>query len=324
MKRFDMGHVIRLMVAAILTAVVLWKSDPAAVWHAIAGAHWPDVYVAVALVVFDRALMACRWLLLLHPLTHHSHPPVRAVMRIFFVSTFVGTFLPVSVGGDAVRSYILTRHDVSPGVSLASVFMDRMLGVLSILLMAVASLFFARNLASDPLIITALVLTGAVCLLTAVAVYSPATAITLHDLLRKLSFKRLTRIGRELLDAIQRYGWYHKDLSIVLAGSVLVQVLRIVQAYFLGRALGIEVPLTTYFAFIPFILLVMLLPITVNGIGTSQAAFVWFFQQAGVARPSAFALSVLFVALGIVGNLPGGILYAMGERDTRQEPAVSS
>jgi hypothetical protein len=31
----------------------------------------------------------------------------------------------------------------------------------------------------------------------------------------------------------------------------------------------------------------------------------------GVAAPLAFALSVLFVGLGIVGNLPGGILYAM-------------
>ena len=56
----------------------------------------------------------------------------------------------------------------------------------------------------------------------------------------------------------------------------------------------------------------MLLPITVNGIGTSQAAFVWCFGATGVGRPEAFALSVLFVALGIVGNLPGGLLYATG------------
>jgi hypothetical protein len=89
-----------------------------------------------------------------------------------------------------------------------------------------------------------------------------------------------------------------------------VQILRIVQAYFLGRALGIEAGLDTYFAFIPIILIVMLLPITMNGLGTSQATFVLFFAAAGVPAPGAFALSVLFVALGIVGNLPGGILWA--------------
>jgi glycosyltransferase 2 family protein len=69
-----------------------------------------------------------------------------------------------------------------------------------------------------------------------------------------------------------------------------------------------------YLVYIPLILLVMLLPVTFNGIGTSQAAFVWSFGQAGVDAGSAFALSILFVALGIVGNLPGGFLYAVGER----------
>ena len=57
----------------------------------------------------------------------------------------------------------------------------------------------------------------------------------------------------------------------------------------------------------------MLLPVTFNGIGTSQAAFVWFFAQCRRAAPRRRSrLSVLFVALGIVGNLPGGILYAFG------------
>ncbi len=106
----------------------------------------------------------------------------------------------------------------------------------------------------------------------------------------------------------------------MLAGSLAVQVLRIVQAYYLGRGLGIALPLAIYFAFVPLILLVMLLPVTFNGIGTSQAAFVWFFGRAGVAAPAAFALSVLFVALGVVGNLPGGLLYAMGR--TRANPGT--
>jgi hypothetical protein len=98
--------------------------------------------------------------------------------------------------------------------------------------------------------------------------------------------------------------------------------LRIVQAY-LGADSASTLP-STYFAFIPLILLVMLLPVTFNGIGTSQAAFVWFFARAGVPAPAAFALSVLFVALGIVGNLPGGILYAVGHSGRSVDRMTSS
>ena len=56
----------------------------------------------------------------------------------------------------------------------------------------------------------------------------------------------------------------------------------------------------------------MLLPITFSGLGVSQVAFVWAFRQVGMTDADAVALSVLFVALGIVGNLPGGVLVALG------------
>ncbi len=38
--------------------------------------------------------------------------------------------------------------------------------------------------------------------------------------------------------------------------------------------------------------------------------FQWCFGETGVGGAAAFALSILFVSLGVVGNLPGGLLYA--------------
>ncbi len=128
----------------------------------------------------------------------------------------------------------------------------------------------------------------------------------------RLPWARLRSLAGRLLDAIGTYASLHGDLLNVLGGSIGVQVLRIVQAYCLGLSLGIDQPLSLYFGLIPVILLVMLLPVTINGLGVSQAAFVWFFAQAGVPNGTAFTLSVLFVALGTVGNLPGGLLYLSG------------
>lgn len=308
------GRIARLAVAAGLTAYVLWKSHPRDVWAAAAAADWRLIGVAVALVLLDRALMAYRWVVLLRTIDPIARPPLAAVMRIFFVSTFVGTFLPASIGGDAVRAYSITKLKVAGADAVASVFMDRMLGVASILLMALAGLVLARELASDWMILAALAFAGAACVVTLLLVFSERA-----DAAGSALLVRLPAIAREpggrLLASIQRYAAHHGALANVLVCSVAVQVLRIVQAYYLGRGLGIAAPLSTYFAFIPLILLVMLLPITFNGIGTSQAAFLWFFGRAGVPAAAAFALSVLFVALGIIGNLPGGILYASGRGD---------
>ena len=301
----------RIAVAGGLTAYLLWQSQPRAVGAALGQAAWAPILLAVSLVLIDRALMAYRWILLLCIVDPAGRPRLAAVMRIFFVSTFVGTFLPASVGGDAVRAYSIARLNVGGGDAVASVLMDRMIGVASIFAMALAGLVLARDLAENRTIVAALAVAGAACAVTLIVVFSRQAAALTSAVSARLP-ARARRGAEALVTSIRRYAAFHRQLAAVLACSVLVQALRVLQAYYLGRGLGIDAPLSTYFAFVPLILLVMLLPVTFNGIGTSQAAFVWFFARAGVPAAEAFALSVLFVALGVVGNLPGGFLYATG------------
>ena len=304
-------RIARIAVALGLTAYFLWKSNPREVLAVASDADWRPLVFAVVLVLVDRALMAYRWIALLYTLEPADRPALGAILRVFFLSTFLGSFLP-SVGGDAVRAYSIARLRIRSGDAVASVFMDRMLGIAALLVMALAGLALARQLAAA----------GSACLMTLLLIFSPRTALAGPlTLLRRLAPSRLpaaaTDAGQRLLESIQRYAAHRAELAKVLACSVAVQVIRVFQAYYLGRSLGIDAPLATYFAVLPLILLVMLLPITVNGIGTGQAAFVWFFAQFGVAGAPAFALSVLFIALGVVGNLPGGILYAFGGRQER-------
>ena len=310
-----LGRIARIVVAAGLTGYILWRSDPSAVAAAAAGVDWRWVGVAILLVLVDRALMAYRWVALLCTIESDRRPPIGPLMRVFFVSTFVGTFLPASVGGDIVRSYRLARLNVDAGDAVASVLMDRLLGVASVFLMALAGLALAQDLSQNAAIVGGLVVTAAACAATLMLIFSPRAAA----LVSFLPFAAVRRTGAKVVDSIRKYASHSPQLLAVLACSVAVQALRVFQAFYLGRSLGIEAPLAAYFAFIPLILLIMLLPITINGLGTSQAAFVWFFARAGVASAAAFALSVLFVALGVVGNLPGALLYAAGsgEPDAR-------
>jgi uncharacterized protein (TIRG00374 family) len=306
------GGVLRITVACLLTAIVLWSASPGAVLEAARGADARWILAAVALVVVDRALMAYRWIVLLEPLGPGRRPPLGRVLRIFFISTFAGTFLPGSVGGDAVRAYSLSRLNVPPGIAVASVLMDRVLGVLSIVIVGAAGLMLAgrSDLLSERATLIPLVAAAGGCVLAAAVVFTESAASIAQRAAASLPAPRLRAIAEDLAQATRAYARYHGALANVLAGSLAVQVLRILQAWALGRAIGIESGPAVYFAFVPLILLVMLLPITVNGIGTSQAAFVWFFTRANVTEADAFVLSVLFLALGVIGNLPGGVLYA--------------
>jgi uncharacterized protein (TIRG00374 family) len=308
-KRPRIGGLLRLTVASVLLGYLFWRANPQDVWQAAARASWRPLVVAIGLVLVDRSLMAYRWLVLLRPLEGRNLPPFGTILRIFFVSSFVGTFLPGSVGGDAVRAYSLSTCRVPIADSLASVFVDRMLGVFSLLLMALAGLTLARDLAGDQGVLLGLAVAAVACAVAAVFVFSNAADAVAEKLLARLPIEKVRRAPGLLFAAIRRYSAHRGALGNVLLVSLVVQVLRVIQAYYLGVAIGIQQPLFVYFAFVPLILLIMLLPVTANGIGTSQAAFIWFFGRVGTPTHEAFVLSVLFVALGIVGNIPGALFY---------------
>ena len=313
-----LSRALRIAVAVGLTAYVLWRADPESVLRVSGGAAPRWIGLAVALVVLDRAVNAYRWVVLLRALTPGSRPPLPAVMRIFFVSSFVGNFLP-SIGGDVYRAYQLAQLRVRPAQAAASVLMDRVLGVLSMVLVGASALALVRDLAI-PGVVPALLVAAAGCGMAAAGVFSERAARLAISLAERVPSPAVHRLARGLMDAVRRYAHHHAALLSVLAFSVAVQALRVVQAYCLGRALGISLPLILYFAFIPLITLIMQIPVTVGGLGTTQYGFERLFAYGGIAAAESVALSILFLALGTVGNLPGGLIYMLGSRERPARP----
>ncbi|MEX1129956.1 MAG: lysylphosphatidylglycerol synthase transmembrane domain-containing protein [Vicinamibacterales bacterium] len=322
----NVGALARLAVAAGLTAVILWKIDARAAGAALAAADWRWILAAVALVLVDRALNAYRWLVLLRPLAAGAVLRLRDVLQVFFVSTFVGTFLPGSVGGDAVRAVALSKHGIAMADSVASVLVDRVFGTLSILLVAAGAVWFAPP--STPAWLGPVTVTLAVVAAGGVifGLFDDRAERLATGLLGRLTRGKLHKAGTNLLRSLRRYAHSPGALWNVLVSSIAVQGLRIVQAWMLGLSLGLDPGFAAYLVYIPVILVVMMLPISVSGIGTSQAAFVWLFGASGVTEEGAFALSVLFLALGVVGNLPGALLYAVrglpSSRRGAPDPAI--
>jgi uncharacterized protein (TIRG00374 family) len=305
----SVSRILRIAIACGLTAIVIWNAHPGDVFRTVGLASPGWIVAAILLVLLDRSLMAWRWIDLLCALTPGTRPPFPTVLRIFFVSTFIGTFIP-AIGGDGYRAYSLSRYDVRLAESAASVVMDRVLGALSIAILGGIAAVLAPRMAVSAAIVVPLVLALLLCAGVAAAVFSERAASLAHAVSMRLPGQTMRQAGTSLTEAMRRYSRHHFELVRVLVASVGVQAIRVAQAYCLGRAIAIDLPLATYFLLIPIVLLVMLLPITINGLGTSQYAFDVLFGQAGVPASQAVALSILFIALGIVGNLPGSILYA--------------
>ncbi|HET7695541.1 MAG TPA: lysylphosphatidylglycerol synthase transmembrane domain-containing protein [Vicinamibacterales bacterium] len=310
-----MPRALKILIAVVLTALVLYWSSPSAILAAAAAMDWRWLGAAVGLVFVDRTLMALRWIDLLVALAPGTRPPLRTVLRVFFLSSFVSNFIP-SVGADLYRAYALSRYDVHLAESTASVLMDRALGVLSVVVVAAAALPFATVEGTRDLVLL-LAAMAAVCAVAAAVVFSERAAAIVRAAAGLVPIALLHRVTAALTDAVRAYATHHRAVARVLALSIAVQAFRVLQAWCLGRGLGLDLALTTYFAFIPLIVFIMQVPVTPNGLGTTQLAFDRFLVPQGAPRPEVFALSMLFLGLGFIGTLPGAVLYAFAPAGAR-------
>lgn len=299
---------VRLVVTASILAWLSTRLDMAAAARAVATVSRPHLALVLVLVAVDRAVMIWRWVLLLRA----ANVPVTtaAAARLFLTSSFVGSFLPAGVGGDAARAWGLSQLTARTGDALASVLVDRVLGVLSLAAMAAAGLLaWTPAGVSVPRLVAAVLVLAASC---AAAFWGDAwlrAVVPSHQHGGPI-VGRLLRVA----DAVARYRAHRGSLAVVMVWSIAVQVLRIVQAWILGLGLGLAVPFGYYLLVMPLGLLMLLLPISVSGFGVPQGVIVWLLRPIGVPDSYAFALSTLIVLTGLAGNLPGLVLW-LGRTD---------
>lgn len=301
---------VRLAITAIILALLARGIDMGAAAHAIAAIDLRYLALVFGLVAIDRTVMIWRWILLLR--SSGIAITNAAAARLFLVSSFVGSFLPAGVGADAARAYGLSREAASGSEALASVAVDRVLGVMSIIVMAMVGWSAWEPARQDRRFAWAILAAMAVC-----RAFFSASWLVRRIVPARLHEHPLIRKMLRLGDALGRYLKRPKVLAQVMIWSLVVQVLRITQAYCLGLGLGMAVLYSYFLLFMPIGLLVLLLPISISGFGVPQGVIVWLLRPMGVPDAQSFALSTLIILTGLAGNLPGLFLWL---REKRTEP----
>ncbi|MEO7836385.1 MAG: lysylphosphatidylglycerol synthase domain-containing protein, partial [Acidimicrobiales bacterium] len=95
------------------------------------------------------------------------------------------------------------------------------------------------------------------------------------------------------------------------------QLTVMLAAFLAAKALGLGVGWTAILAFFPVVAIVQVLPLTVGGLGTREAALVFFLHPLGVAQTDAFALGLLVYLLNLGVSLLGAPAFAVGSRARR-------
>jgi glycosyltransferase 2 family protein len=267
-----------------------------------------DILLAGFIVLWLGHYMCIfRWRLLMRPLM--QVPSLNNLFGIYCIGMFFNLAFPTVIGGDVVKMYYAGKPSKAYAQSFAATFLDRDAGMLAMMIIACAVIAIHPVLV--PRIPVSIIIWGvfAAFILGNIAIFAPSCHRRLTDLLQ---FLRLPKIAHKIdliSNAFQLSGKHPAALLISLLISLVNQVLVITVTWIFALGLRIHAPLSIFMIFVPVITLISMIPISLNGMGLREYAFMSLFSSIGIPLASCIALGLLSSIVTILSSLPGGVVY---------------
>jgi uncharacterized protein (TIRG00374 family) len=264
-----------LAVSLAIIAVLWWRIDLRAILAAARGCDPAWLALGLAAVVPLTLATAWRFALLVRPAIG-----LAAAARLILSAATLNLVLPSKMG-DVAKAWVLARrYGFDGGFALAVVIIEKLLDLASLLVWGVAGLVWIGAL-TEPRKALALAAT-AILLAMLMIILSPAPAIAalITGLSRRLPQgigDRLGLFGDRWVEAI---GWFWQDRGRavrLIALSLAIWAGHLAQFWLFVRALGGAMPFIDNMAFATLAILIGLLPFTIAGIGTRDAAIVLLY-----------------------------------------------
>ena len=319
-RGLSFGPIVRVVLSIALLGAVASMADAKTV-AALRGAA--PFWLAALLLLYsaDRLLMAFKWWLLLR--AKRLPVSLSAAIRGYYVSSFVGMFLPMTVGGDIVRIGAMQGAGAPTTALLSSIAIERLIGALAqglLCLLSVGLIAATQMQVEVEPLRWGLGLAGLLALLM---------------LALPLSFGLAKRIAKASADRggfMGKLGALCTDYAawrLVPGAMRTFMLLTLLESLFpialyaaASRAVGADLGLLQLTAIVPLIYLIARLPLATFGV--EQLGFVAAAAQLGGDRTSAVAVTLVVLFTLVVALVPGAIAYVLGRRNSGGAAANAS
>ena len=217
---------------------------------------------------------------------------------ILWSGHFFNQVLPTSIGGDMIRCYLLNKNNIKFLDSLNSILIDRIIGVIGLILIMIFSIpFLITEVGYNTKFFNIFVLSFLLIILLIGLFF-------LDKFFKKKKFKFFEYISKLSVDL--------RKLTISNTVGIKLMLLSLMIHLFSGLAfanlafsLQIEINWLPFFAIICMTNLLVILPISISGWGIRETILIVGLGLLGISKEQAITLSILYGLLLILSSLPG-------------------
>ena len=282
---------LKLLVSAFSLYLVFLKADIHQIISMLRKIGPAAFLLASLLYIVSICGATLRWKLLLPDKFRFSR-----LLSLYMIGSFFSSFLPGVIGGDVVKAYYLNKDAKHLSLTLASVFMDRYLGYVSLMIIGMAAYPFALPFFGE---------SGYKWTMPAIFIAFVTGSVLFFGL----------KLGRRFKTVSEFYEYFvllkaKKDvIAKAIAISLGIQTMGFIAVAVLASAMGEKIPVLLLFVVLPIVITITSLPISISGLGVREGSFVVLLGLIGIPPAVATSLSLAWFFSTFVGSVPGLIVY---------------
>jgi len=269
----------------------------------------PIYFVLLIVISFLMITISCvKWRLFLFD--RGIHVSLSRLIRYYLIGYFFNNILPSTIGGDLFRSYFLGRQIKSQSTSFGSVFMERLTGLIALLILSVVSLTLNPTLVRIPSILFSVLLMGAVLALI-IFLFIIDDSRRIHSFLVK-RIPYMDSVSEKIERAMTSVSCFKTNtrlLAYAMFYSFIFQIMAIINSLICCWALGAHPSVLNLAVIVPIIMLVSTLPITLGGLGLWEGSFAFFFSLVGLSPILAISVALILRFKNILMGIIGGVVF---------------
>lgn len=306
--------ILRILVTAGILFFIFSKLEVSKSMSFIGHSNISYLVISMLFMLGLSFIIAARWHQILK--AYGFNVSLFKVFRVYMIAFFFNNFLPSTVGMDVVRGAYIVKRKSDLADVISTILLERWIGMLGIILyVSVIPVFFLSSIE-----LTYFIYVSAGGVLISVIFIIAVWNDSVHELMSRLISKiKWLNIGSRIntlylsLRTIRK----HMHLFIVnLLLSVLIQVFFVFANYFIVLGQGLNITFMQLLIYVPLISIISMIPITINGIGLRDWAYITFFGLG--MKEQAFSLSLTFFILLTVMSLLGGLIFIFEKKKIKE------
>lgn len=298
----NLSRFLRGIFGLLAVGVLLFVVDVHTVVRALSAIGVGDLIALLGLSVALILVSVIKWQAFLGRLGIQAS--LVHLFRLYLVGYFVNLFMPSSIGGDVVRSLYVGR-DIDKVRSVSATLLERYTGLIAMVCMSLVAVWWAPQVTMEIRVVTVGVGLCAALLTVLLVSNKVAPVVTL--------LRVPTRAREKLIRLHEGMQWGLSDKRLLVkagALSVLFHLLTVVNTAVVGAAVGWQgVPWSDLLVVVPLILLVGAIPVSPQGLGIQEGAFIFFLSSVGATTAEALAVALVLRAKSYVLAGIGGVLW---------------